>query len=244
MLAYGGDDGSKRAAYAAFPDWVEMQLWRRQLRGGDLFVDVGANVGLYTILAAELGCEVIALEPQALARDRLIANLQLNGMRAEVIPAALAERPGSVRMRGPDSLRQHLSAAADAGPLVEARTLDDVLGDRFAAGVKIDVEGAERRVLCGAERALGNGRIGLLQLEWNEMSEVNFGETRAELAELVLSHGYELHRPGSDGTLRQVPDLSYGSDIFARPVAGSRLAGSSTTALGSSSNPSRQSCGR
>jgi FkbM family methyltransferase len=42
-----------------------MQVWRQALRGGGLFLDVGANVGAYTIWAAECGAEVIALEPAA-----------------------------------------------------------------------------------------------------------------------------------------------------------------------------------
>ena len=51
--------------YANPPDLPEMLVWRRALRDGGLFVDVGANVGTYTIWAAELGAEVIALEPAA-----------------------------------------------------------------------------------------------------------------------------------------------------------------------------------
>src|SRR5438309_1064711 len=49
--------------YANPPDFAEMQAWRRHLRPGELYIDVGANVGTYAIWAAELGAEVIALEP-------------------------------------------------------------------------------------------------------------------------------------------------------------------------------------
>jgi FkbM family methyltransferase len=51
--------------YANPPDLPEMLVWRRALRDDGLFVDVGANAGTYTLWAAELGTEIIALEPAA-----------------------------------------------------------------------------------------------------------------------------------------------------------------------------------
>ena len=45
------------------PDCSEMRGWRRLLRPGDLFIDVGANAGAYSVLAADLGASVVAVEP-------------------------------------------------------------------------------------------------------------------------------------------------------------------------------------
>ena len=53
--------GASKVVYANPPDHPEMIVWRRVLRPGDLFLDVGANVGSYTIWAGELGADVIAL---------------------------------------------------------------------------------------------------------------------------------------------------------------------------------------
>ena len=71
-----------------------MQVWMRHLRYGDIFVDVGASVGLYTILAAELGCEVISVEPLARNLRQLSANLSLNGYSSEIIASALSDAMG------------------------------------------------------------------------------------------------------------------------------------------------------
>lgn len=101
---------------------------------------------------------------------------------------------------------------------VAVETLDDVLGERTADGVKIDVEGAERFVLEGAERSLADHRIRLLQIEWNDMSERLLGEDRRPVAELLRRHGYRLRRPDRAGALQPVDDLGFGPDVFATPT--------------------------
>jgi FkbM family methyltransferase len=222
--------GSWRAVLANPPDWNEMQAWRRHLRAGDLFVDVGAHAGVYTLWALDLGCEVVAVEPILALVEQLRANLALNGYRAEVHRLALAAEAGTMTMSGPDLLRQHLSIAAgepDSGPdgapasageTVEVSTLDAIVGERAVAGVKIDVEGAERLVLEGASRALGEQRVGLLQLEWNDCSQSLLGETRAPVVALLREHGYALCRPDARGDLVPADGAAYGADLFARPA--------------------------
>lgn len=210
--------GSQRAAYAALPDWNEMTAWLRHLKAGDRFIDVGANVGLYSLLAAEAGCNVTALEPFPDSREQLEQNNALNGYGIEVLEVALADRAGTMLLAGQDALRQHLVVdGTEQGLAVAVQTLDEVLGDDSAAGVKIDVEGAERLVLEGGRRALSQRRIALLQLEWNETAERNFGESRAALVALLEASGYELCRPGADGTLSPAESTEEGADMFARP---------------------------
>ncbi|HET9444492.1 MAG TPA: FkbM family methyltransferase, partial [Acidimicrobiales bacterium] len=103
------------------------------------------------------------------------------------------------------------------GAVVAVDTLDAVLGDRVAAGVKVDVEGAEALVLAGATRALSERRIKVLQLEWNECSADLLGQDRAPVAELLRGHGYRLYRPDRTGALVAVSDAGYGPDVFALP---------------------------
>ena len=85
------------------PDHSEMLAWRRVLRPGDLFVDVGANVGSYAIWAGDLGAEVIALEPADDTFALLVENVVLNGYPTEAIQAAAGAAAGTVRFtRGRD----------------------------------------------------------------------------------------------------------------------------------------------
>jgi FkbM family methyltransferase len=213
---------SKRAVYFTLPDPPEMSVWRRRLGPGDLFVDVGANIGLYSILALDCGAEVVAVEPGAAARQQLEQNLRVNGYDAEVLDVALSDEAGRSWISGPDPTRNALDplgCGAGATP-VALRTLDDVLGDRCAAGVKIDVEGAERLVVAGARRALEDRRIHLLQLEWNETSLLLLGEDRRPVADALRDVGYELVRPNAAGQLETTSSVEFGPDLFARPVIG------------------------
>ena len=76
------------------PEWKEMQAWKKILGKDTLFVDIGANVGTYSLWAADLGSDVIAIEPMADALKALNDNAALNGYRLEVVPAALAGDQG------------------------------------------------------------------------------------------------------------------------------------------------------
>ena len=105
--------------------------------------------------------------------------------------------------------------ASATGQEVDVRTHDDLLGARAAAGVKIDVEGVERLVLDGATQVLADHRIGVLQLEWNEMSQLVLSEDRAPVAEILHSCGYSFYRPDSEGVLHPADVTDYGPDVFA-----------------------------
>jgi FkbM family methyltransferase len=211
---------SARAKYANPVDWNEMHAWKRALGPGSLFVDVGANVGLYTILSIEAGAEVIAVEPSRIARERLVWNLELNGYSAELVPAALGETEGTLRLTSELDNQNHLLLSAD-GEGVESEevpvlTLDGLVGDRIVDGLKVDVEGAELLVLRGARRLLAERRIKLIQLEWNESSLSLLKQDRAPIAELLSSNGYELFRPDERGHLVPLSEVGYGADVFAK----------------------------
>lgn len=214
MWAEAGFTSSTRAVYANPPDWPEMLVWVREPLVGRLFVDIGANVGLYSLFAAERGADVIAVEPGRLAYDRLVENAKLNGYAIQAVLAAVSNEPGEIRVTQD---RDATNVISDEGEPVAATTLDELLGDRPAAGVKIDVEGFERVVLEGAERALREQRIGLLQLEWNARSVDALGEDRQPVAALLARHGYVLHRVCDAGVLEPVSAPEMGGDVFARP---------------------------
>jgi len=217
MRVWLHDTAAAKTLYANPPDWNEMWAWRRILRPGDLFLDVGSNVGSYALWAADAGAEVIAVEPSPAAAAKLRANIALNEFPIAVRECALAAEPGAMWLTRDRGAMNHLmTEPSGTAHHVTVDTLDNVLGDRFAAGVKIDVEGAERLVLGGAARALTERRIGVLQLEWNAMSQRLLGETRAPVADLLERHGYWLGRPDQHGVLRPAaasPESSH--DVFA-----------------------------
>jgi hypothetical protein len=84
--------------------------------------------------------------------------------------------------------------------------------------MKVDVEGFEIDVLQGCTRALSERRIGLIQLEWNALSQRMLGTDRSPVADLLAQHGYQLFRPDSRGCLVPVTNPGFGADVFARPA--------------------------
>ena len=155
-----------------------------QLRPGAVVVDVGANSGYFTLLAAGLvgaqGC-VIAFEPNPSVRERLERNIDRNAFRDRVwvSPCALSDRSEDhVRLFVPEhdgfatlvpTLTHAHSYLAGAPSIdVRTRTFDDWLassGLEAVSLVKIDVEGAEGRVLAGMNASLAAGRVERLVLE-------------------------------------------------------------------------------
>jgi len=180
------------------------------LRSGDRFLDIGANVGIYTIAAAHrVGPEgrVYAVEPHKANLVTLLRNISLNGFGnvVEVIPDAVSDHCGRVRFNyarldSGSSMSQlghtrHPETGGDFSPvaseLVTATTVDRLVGDGHIEPpslVKIDVDGNELLVLAGMKELLtGGDRPRSVQVEMNigeqEPVEAFFGECGFRLHE-------------------------------------------------------------
>jgi FkbM family methyltransferase len=158
-------------------DWVEPDLRELQqlLKPGDVFIDVGANVGLFTLKGARLvgptGC-VIALEPSSVAHAELLDNLALNAFaQVTALKVAASNVEGFCRLNhvdlGGDPQAFSLVNAANAvgGETVETMRLDTLAAQQGLARIdliKIDVEGAEPMVVEGALGCLAAFRPAVL----------------------------------------------------------------------------------
>jgi FkbM family methyltransferase len=206
--------GASKVVYANPPDHPEMLVWQRVLRPGDLFVDVGANIGSYAIWAADLGAEAIALEPAEDTFALLLENVALNGYPITTIQAAAGATCGTTRFTsGRDTVNRMDPEGSVETTIV---TIDSIIGNRTVTGMKVDVEGFEIDVLRGCERALSEHRIKLIQLEWNRASEEAVAADRRPVADLLATHGYSLFRPDDRGVLVALADPGFGPDVFAR----------------------------
>ena len=167
-----------------------VDYFARTLGPGHVFVDVGANHGYFTMLAASLVGDtgrVVAFEPNPKVFRQLQMHAALNHVEARVslLPTALAESQGEAKLyislEDTNSGLSSLTPGAEAlalGSLSEAHTLAVRLDtfDRWLASsgvdyvdlVKIDVEGAESRVLAGMRASLAAGTVGAVvcETEW------------------------------------------------------------------------------
>jgi FkbM family methyltransferase len=162
-----------------FHDWDTAKFITKFLRAGDSFVDVGANIGLYTLPAAAKKARVVAVEPSAKNRSRLEENLAVNGLTSVKIEAcALGETVGEMAFCDADALA-HVELAGN-GPRVPVRTLDSILPEGEISLLKVDVEGFELSVFKGAERAMRAGYLPVILFEMNHSYE-RYGVTEAEI---------------------------------------------------------------
>ncbi len=218
--------------YCRVPDWEEMSFVRHHLRAGDLFVDVGANVGLYSVWATETdGVDVLAFEPSTATHARALENVELNGLagRVEVRRQAVgAERVEVKLTTGLDAVNRVVAGGAGAGDhieVVDQTTLDHALDGRAPALMKIDVEGAELDVLRGARHAIASHRPALLV-------EVNDPEG---LEALLTELGYRPWRYDPATRTLLPTTVVAGSNVIALADvdgARARLSGSGPPAVG------------
>ncbi len=156
----------------------------RRLAGGGLLVDVGANIGLIAlpVAVANPGVRVIAFEPHPDNATALRENIAANpGARIDVREIALGAEPGHVHLTTDDERESGWFRVSDQGDGVEVPmdTLDRALGDVRVDVMKIDAEGSEPAILCGAQQLLRDRRIGCLVTEVNPGHNVS-GNSLAE----------------------------------------------------------------
>jgi FkbM family methyltransferase len=153
----------------------KVRALRAVLRPGEVFVDVGGNKGDFALLAARLMGDhgrVLCFEPEPDNAAWIKRSAQRNHYASiEVLPVALAEADGTATLHlgeksGWHSLLETEGVRTTGALEVPTRRLDDVLAERGIArvdAIKIDVEGAEDRVLAGAERTFtGSHRMTVL----------------------------------------------------------------------------------
>ena len=194
------------------PDETPFVIGR--LRPGDVFLDVGANVGYYALLAAEaVGPRgaVHAFEPVPANCAALRANVALNNLE-NVTTNEMAVGDGAAR-----ELTLYIRAGAENSgwasvtrsetrpgePVrVPATTLDEFVGDRGierVALVKIDAEGAEPLVLRGGARLLGRADAPDLAVEVNAFLLGKVGSSAAALIAQMEALGYTVNAIGAGG---------------------------------------------
>jgi FkbM family methyltransferase len=181
---------------------------RRVLRAGDVAVDVGANLGWYSlVMAQETGPEghVHAIEPVPAVAAALRANLALNPqLDVELHQVAVGETSGNLELHQFEDLPHGHTSAATFGreryetlvvPLVR---LDELITEQPTL-VKVDVEGYEPEVLAGAAGLLADGRGPMWLIEVNDETAGAFGRRPSAALEPLAAHGYAVFRVQEDG---------------------------------------------
>lgn len=195
LLARRGLNGVTGNLYYGLHEFVEMAFVAMLMRQDDLFADVGANAGTYTVLASKVaGARTIAFEPGDGAVEVFARTIERNaiGHLVDLRREAVGDREGEVRFtRGLDTMNR----VSDNGELaVRLTTLDAALGGAVPLAIKFDIEGGEDAGIRGARSTLSNPALQALLIE--TVSD----ETAAAIADA------DLHEVQFDPWTRQLYD--------------------------------------
>ena len=197
-------------------DFPEMMFLAHVLRPSDLFVDIGANVGVYTVLASAVtGARSIAFEPIPTTYEELNRNIALNniGDRVETRRVCLGSSNGTVRMTANQGGLNHVAMDQDGDATVETQVmrLDDALGAVPCQFIKIDAEGYEAEIFSGAATVLGNPELLGLIVELNDAG-LRYGHTNEAVHEMLTGYGFgPFHYDARMRSLRPLPTFNANS---------------------------------
>jgi len=186
------------------PETLELIL--RHLRSGDVFVDVGANIGVFTLPGSRRvgpNGRVIAAEASKDIYAYLQRNVEANGAnQVTVLNCAICNSTGSVPFYPAPKEKFGMGSLGEqfgAKPVdVPARTLDKVLEEvavEHVAVIKVDVEGFEVSVFRGAEKLLRGKEPPLVVFEFCDWAEARVpGGRIGDSQRLLLEYGYSIWR--------------------------------------------------
>lgn len=194
-----------------------LALLLRAASGNGVFVDVGANIGAFTVpLAKQLNCgTVVAIEASPTVYPYLARNIELNDLRNVRLHhcAALDHDLDTVAFY--EASKDHFGMGALAAQFsgkavsVTARTLDSILAEDGIDKVdilKVDVEGFEGRVFAGAMKLLTGSRAPTIIFEFCDWAERRVQNARIGHAQRFLQDlGYSIYRVADFMSLRSQP---------------------------------------
>lgn len=195
FVVTSGETGLTGNIYVGLHEFPEMGYLLHVLRPSDLFVDIGANLGAYTILAcAAVGARGYAFEPVPSAYGRLLENARLNGLteRVQCLQRAIGAENGTVMFTADRASCNHVLAPGEHGDRTVAvgmTTLDNAIQGEHPAAMKIDVEGYEMLVLRGAAQTLSDTRLHSVVMELNGSGR-RYGFSDSDLVDAMAAYGF------------------------------------------------------
>lgn len=171
-----GMTGMSGNLYCGLHEFYDMALTLHFLRPNDVFLDVGANVGSYTVLAGTTGAECISIEPVPTTFNKLLLNIKINSFseNVDVKQVAVGATEGYVYFSTDmDTTNQVVEDDYPGNSMrIKQVTLDKITASRQSdiTMCKVDVEGYERNVLNGAESLLSNSSLRIVLLEADDVA--------------------------------------------------------------------------
>lgn len=192
FIAGRGETGLTGNLYAGFMEYEDMVFLLHALRPTMKFIDVGANIGAYTILASKVvGAKSIAFEPLPDTINRLRDQIQINHIedQVQIKNCGVGNKNETLYFTNNNDTLNKVSISQDKKGTTEIKviTLDSEMPINEPFIIKIDVEGYEFNVLDGANKVLSSENLVAIIIELNGSGE-EFGHTNQEIHKKLLSY--------------------------------------------------------
>jgi FkbM family methyltransferase len=197
LVVEPGMRGTTENIYTGLYDLEDMSFLLHLLRQGDLFIDVGSNVGAYTVLASAVcGAHSIAIEPVPSTFQHLLDNVNINRIFAlvDTLNLGIGDEESSLRFTtGLDCINHVMTEEEEENKLdsieVKVKTLDSLVLDRQPVLIKIDVEGFEANVLKGSRETINKESLLGVILELNG-SGLRYGYSDEYIHQIMIDNGF------------------------------------------------------
>jgi len=194
LIVWKGLTGATGNVYCGLHEFEDMTFLLHFLRKDDLFIDIGANVGSYTILAAsEVGTQTISVEPVPQTFEILKTNIGLNNVRdkVRVLNLGMGRKEGVLKFTKSLDTTNHVATENEKDTIdVPVERFDNITSIDRPALMKMDVEGYETEVLAGMDKTLANPNLKALIIELNGSGE-RYGYDESKIHDHLLTLGFE-----------------------------------------------------
>lgn len=183
LVVEKGMSSAELQIYTSLYDTNEMLFMMHFLRPDDTFVDIGANIGVYSVLASGIsGARSLAFEPIPSTFSRLKRNMDYNNLqgRAKLYNMGVGDKEETlVFSNSLDAINHVITDQNFSGSVtnVPVNSLDNLMADETPNLLKIDVEGFEANVINGATETLKRPELKVIIMETNGLSDqYEFGQ--------------------------------------------------------------------
>lgn len=195
LVIQKGMNGATGNLYCGLHEFNEMAFLIHLLREKDSFLDVGANVGSYTVLASAYSkAKTVSVEPSPSTFSHLLNNISINNISEKVIAynVALGAQKGLVEFTKNSDTTNHVAVSGEVNTVkVPIEKLDSIFVNHdIPLLIKIDVEGFETEVLKGADKTLLQKEVKAIIIELNGSGErYNYDERK--IHSLLIELGFQ-----------------------------------------------------
>lgn len=195
LIVIPGMTGATGNIYTGLHEFEDMAFTLHLLRENSRFIDIGANIGSYTILASSVvGAKSIAIEPVPSTFEHLCDNINVNGVFAKVqcLNLGVSSNSGTLKFTSTLDTVNHVVVNEETTNNtidVPVKSLDQIADGFRPTLIKIDVEGFETEVISGAKNIFSEDSLLAIIMELNGAGE-RYGFNESALHRQITDFGF------------------------------------------------------